>query len=111
MIKERERERDGGRERRERERTKERRRERRRRKRERERERERERKCVGSASVYFLLRLREYACERGGEGEGERGESVQGRKNSFISFVFNIFFFPSDTPSQRCQRRISGVCE
>ena len=48
---------------------------------ERESERERERKCVGSADVYLLLRMREYACDRlctcvyrreGGERERRR---------------------------------------
>ena len=41
----------------------------------------------------------------------ERERKENGRKNSFIFFVLNIFFFPSDTPLLRCQGRISGVCE
>ena len=34
--------------------------------RERKSERERERKCVGSADVFLLFRLREYVCENTG---------------------------------------------
>ena len=41
----------------------------------------------------------------------EREREGNGRKNSFIFFVFNIYFFPSDTPSLRCLQWISGVCE
>ena len=42
--------------------------------------------------------------------EREREKGMGERMLSFF-FVFNIFFFPSDTPSQRCLGRVSGVCE
>ena len=44
------------------------------------------------------------------ERERDR-ERREWEKEFFHFFVFNIFFFPSDTPSLGCQHRISGVFE
>ena len=54
--------------------------------------RERERKKMGK----YLIR--------------EREREGKGRILSFF-FVFNMFFFPSDTTTLGCLQRISGVCE